>query len=370
MELLSIRAGVAQDYNLCFDQGFAALYPQLKALGKHRAFCIISDENVYPLYGQALLEGLEEAYGGPEAGIRTAVYCLAPGEASKTLETAGAICRFLLERGFDRQCLLLALGGGVVGDLTGFVASIFLRGVDFVQLPTSLLAQNDSSIGGKTGVDLDGYKNVVGAFKMPRLVYANLSALATLPEREFSSGMAEVLKHGLLGDEDFYVWLLEHMVEILDRDMSTLQAMNGRSCRIKQRIVEADPLEKGERRLLNFGHTLGHAIEKAKGFALTHGECVSLGMVAAAYISWQRGYIEMEEFYEIRDMMVFFGLPITMDGLDVAKIIALTKSDKKMEVGRIRFVLLEAVGRAFVAEDVEDGELEQALAQLVYKEEA
>ena len=171
------------------------------------------------------------------------------------------------------------------GNLTGFTAATYLRGIDFIQIPTTLLAQADSSIGGKTGVDLDGYKNMVGAFYMPKLVYMNVSVLKTLEERQYFSGFAEIMKHGLIRDSVFYVWLLENMYEICDRDPDTLEEMVIRSSNIKKTVVEKDPMEQGERALLNFGHTIGHALEKAKNFALYHGECVALGCVAAAYWS-------------------------------------------------------------------------------------
>ena len=232
-----------------------------------------------------------------------------------------------------------------------------------------MLAQADSSIGGKTGVDFDGYKNMVGAFKMPRLVYMNLAALQTLEDRQYFAGFAEVMKHGLIKDAPFYEWLIENMYEICERDLTVLQEMMVRSCNVKRVVVEKDPTEQGDRALLNFGHTIGHAIEKARGFELYHGECVALGAVAAAYISWKRELLAMEEYYEIRDMFVPFYLPISVDKLDVQEILRLTKSDKKMESGQIKFVLLKKIGKAVIDRTVTDEEIVAAINEINFSEE-
>ena len=291
------------------------------------------------------------------------------GEENKTLDTVRTLYRFLIEEGFDRKDMLLALGGGVVGDLAGYAAATYLRGIDFVQIPTTLLSQCDSSIGGKTGVDFDGYKNMVGAFKMPKLVYMNLSVLQTLDDRQFFSGFAEVMKHGLIRDAVFYEWLIDKMYEICERDLDTLEEMVMRSCAVKKLVVEKDPTEQGDRALLNLGHTIGHAIEKAKNFELYHGECVALGTVAAAYISWKRGMLSMEEYYEIRDMFVPFYLPITVEGIDPQEILRLTKSDKKMSAGKIRFVLLKKIGKAVIDHTVTDEEILEAVREIYFSEE-
>lgn len=244
-----------------------------------------------------------------------------------------------------------------------------MRGIDFIQIPTTLLAQADSSIGGKTGVDLDGYKNMVGAFYMPKLVYMNVSVLKTLEERQYFSGFAEIMKHGLIRDSVFYVWLLENMYEICDRDPDTLEEMVIRSSNIKKTVVEKDPMEQGERALLNFGHTIGHALEKAKNFALYHGECVALGCVAAAYISWKHELLTMDEYYEIRDMFVPFQLPISIDHIDPEEILRLTKSDKKMDAGKIKFILLKKVGKAVIDTSVTDDDIRNAIKEIYFSDE-
>ena len=213
------------------------------------------------------------------------------------------------------------------------------------------------------------YKNMVGAFKMPVLVYMNLSTLSTLSERQYYNGFAEIMKHGLIKDASFYEWLISNMYEICDRDLDVLEEMIMHSCTIKKLVVEKDPTEQGERALLNFGHTIGHAIEKAKGFELLHGECVALGCVAAAYISWKRELLTMEEYYEIRDMFVPFNLPITVEDINPEEILKLTKSDKKMEAGKVKFVLLKRIGRSMVDKTVRDEEILAAIQEIYFSEE-
>ena len=287
---------------------------------------------------------------------------------ARTLDTVREIYKFLIGNHFNRKDLLIALGGGVVGDLTGYTAATYLRGIEFIQIPTTLLSQADSSIGGKTGVDFDGYKNMVGAFYMPRLVYMNMETLQSLSDRQFYSGFAEVMKSALIKDGNFYEWLIDQMYEICERDVETLAEMVERSCMIKKLVVEKDPLEKGDRALLNFGHTIGHAIEKYMNFTMTHGECVALGCVAAAFISWKKNWLSMEEYYEIRDMFVPFYLPISIDNLDIEEVLQLTKSDKKAENGYIKFILLKKVGKALIDKTVTDDEIREALQELNFNE--
>lgn len=350
-------------YDIVFGLSFDALVKELAVFGvEQKKLCIITDDTVERLYGKDLQELL--------SGIckKAVLFSFPAGEDSKTLDTVRSAYTFLIQEQFDRKDMLLALGGGVVGDLTGFVAATYLRGVDYVQIPTTLLAQADSSIGGKTGVDFDAYKNMVGAFKMPRLVYMNISALQTLEERQFYAGFAEIMKHGLIKDEAFYLWLLDNIYEICDRNPETLKEMVFNSCLIKKQVVEKDPEEKGERALLNFGHTIGHAIEKAKHFSLYHGECVALGAVAAAYISHKRGLLAMEEYYEIRDMFVPFHLPISVEEINPEEIVRLTRSDKKMEAGKIKFVLLKKVGKAVIDDTVTEQEILDAVNEIYFSE--
>lgn len=357
-------------YDIVFSHDFDGLCEELSELEfggqkgiTDRRICIVTDSNVEKLYG-------EQVKGLLAAQCKKAVLFAFPaGEVSKNLDTVKSLYTFLIEEQFDRKDILVALGGGVVGDLTGFTAATYLRGIDFIQIPTTLLAQVDSSIGGKTGVDFDSYKNMVGAFYMPRLVYMNLSVLKSLDDRQYYSGMAEVMKYGLLRDANFYEWLIENMYEICERDAEILEEMVLRSCTNKKIIVEKDPTEKGDRALLNLGHTIGHAIEKAKNFEMLHGECVALGCVAAAYISWKKQLLSMDEYYEIRDMFVPFNLPISVEGIDPEEIVALTKSDKKMAAGQIRFILLKKVGKATINTTVTEDEMLAAVKEIYFSED-
>ncbi len=292
------------------------------------------------------------------------------GEENKNLDRVRDILTVLIKKEFDRKDLIIALGGGVIGDMAGFASAVYLRGIRFIQLPTTLLSQTDSSVGGKTGVDLYAYKNMVGAFHQPCLVYINTSFLNTLPKREFASGMGEIIKHGLIRDNSYYEWLINHFNEINDLDSEVLKKMIYESLKIKAFVVEQDPTEKGMRAILNFGHTIGHAIEKYMDFKLLHGECVALGMIAASFISYKRGNIDTEEYYEIRDMFLPFNLPLSLpDEADAGEILKITKLDKKMDNGKIRFILLKKVGKAVIDSTVTDEELLMGINELIIKDE-
>lgn len=356
---LTVKTEGNTPYDICLKNSFSSLAQELDGIGcGGRRLCIVSDSNVADLY---LKEVTEEA---KKCGKEVISFVFPAGEQSKTLATVQQLYETLIQAGFDRKDYLLALGGGVVGDLAGYAAATYLRGIRFVQIPTSLLAQIDSSVGGKTGVDFDQYKNMVGAFHQPSLVYINVPVLKTLPDEQLASGVGELLKYGLSFDADFYEWCIEHMEEIGERDPETMTCLIAKCCALKKYIVEKDPTEKGDRALLNFGHTIGHAIEKLKDFTLSHGACVALGTVAAAYISWQRGYLDEDEFYEIRDMNVGFGLPISFDGISVNDIIEATRSDKKMDAGQIRFILLKKLGKAQIVTDVTETEMREAIKSL------
>ena len=361
---ITVNVDTGSSYDIVFDNQFIELSEELKRLAlTGKKTCMITDDMVAPLYADQIKEILEQA------GNCVSVFTFPHGETSKTLETVQHIYETLIREKLERSDFLVALGGGVTGDITGFCAATYLRGISFIQIPTTLLAQVDSSIGGKTGVDFKQYKNMVGAFKMPLLVYANLNVLATLEERQYFSGFAEVMKAALLKDSIFYEWLIENMYEICDRDMAVLEEMVYRSCNIKKMIVEKDPYEKGERALLNLGHTIGHAIEKYRNFELLHGECVALGCVAAAYISWKKEMLTMEEYYEIRDMFVPFNLPISIDDIDIEQLLQNTRNDKKMENNHIKFVLLKKIGKAVVDKTVSDDEIRNALKEIQYIED-
>ena len=350
------RMNVCRDrkpiYDIVMDTSFSGLKEEADRLSlKEHKICIVTDSNVAPLY-------LEEVKTILSSCCRqVSVFIFPAGEENKNLETVKKLYEHLILEHFDRKDILAALGGGVVGDLCGFAAATYLRGIGFVQIPTTLLSQVDSSIGGKTGVDFDAYKNMVGAFHMPLFVYTNLRTLLTLPGEQFSSGMGEVIKHGLIKDKEYYQWLVDNREGILKRDLDLCQAMVYGSNRIKKEVVETDPTEQGDRALLNFGHTLGHAVEKLKDFTMLHGHCVGLGCIAAGYISHIRGMITEEEFLALRDVFTGFGLPGRVDGLDWEDVGRTAKSDKKMEAGVIKFILLKAIGHACVDKSVTSSEM-------------
>ncbi len=358
--ILPVQRDGAFCYSIVLERSFEELSGQLKALDTDgRRICIVTDSQVGPLYGELVREAISKVCK------KVTIYTIEAGEEHKTLDTVKGLYEHLILEHFDRKDLLAALGGGVVGDLTGFAAATYLRGIRFIQIPTTLLAQVDSSIGGKTGVDFDSYKNMVGAFHMPSLVYMNLSALRTLSDRQFASGMAEILKHGLIRNEAYYQWLLKNREEIWERRYEALLPMIAESCRIKRAVVEADPTEQGERALLNFGHTLGHAVEKLKDFQLLHGECVAIGMVAASWIALQRGLLTKEELRRVTEGLEAFSLPASTEGLEAERVVEITRSDKKMEAGSIKFVLLQGIGKAFVDRTVTGEELLFAAEQIL-----
>ncbi len=349
-------------YHIYLEESFEHLPKYLESFNiQNRRICIVTDSTVNELYATEVKTCLEEYCK------EITVFVFPAGEKSKTLDTVRNLYEHLILNHFDRKDLMLALGGGVVGDLTGYTAATYLRGIDFVQVPTTLLSQVDSSIGGKTGVDFDAYKNMVGAFHQPKLVYMNVNTLHSLSDEQFFCGMGEILKHGMIKDFSYYRWTIEHQSEIRARELSVLKQMISASCEIKRAVVEEDPTEQGERALLNFGHTIGHAVEKLMNFQLLHGQCVALGYLAAAYISYQRGFLSQEEFHGIQNMNLGFDLPVSLEnfGLDVEEVIQTTRSDKKMEAGKIKFVLLQEIGHAFIDKTVTDDEMRAAIQYLI-----
>ena len=348
------------NYDIRITDGFQELTQLLKPfLSEKKKAAVITDSNVSGLYS----ENIEEAVRSLGNDCYTFVFDA--GEENKDLDTVQDLYAFLIKNKFERRDILIALGGGVVGDLTGFAAATYLRGVDFIQIPTTLLAQTDSSIGGKTGVDFRGFKNMVGAFHQPRLVYMNMDTLKTLDNRQFLSGLGEVIKAALIKDFDFFEWIEASKEKISNRDNKTLEEMIYRACLIKRNVVENDPKEKGERALLNFGHTLGHAIEKCANFSYFHGECVVLGMKAALFMSKERGEISGKEYKRILDLFDCFGYTLSVSGLSKDEIISTARSDKKMEAGVIKFILLEKPGEAVIKKDVTEDEMSRALDEVL-----
>ena len=355
MEKLDVKKDGEFCYSIRFEKNFSYLAEEISKLGfvGHK-LCVVTDSNVAPLYLEAVKNALKEKFD------QVYEFVIPAGEQNKTLDNIKKLYEYLILNRFDRKDCLVALGGGVIGDMTGFAAATYLRGIDFVQVPTTLLSQVASSIGGKTGVDFDSYKNMVGAFHMPRLVYMNLSVLNTLSDEQFSCGMGEILKHGLIKNREYFTWCLDNADKIQERDYETLLYMIKESCKIKRDVVEKDPTEKGDRALLNFGHTLGHAVEKLKNFEMLHGQCVAVGAVAAMKLSAMRGNVLEEDVANSEKCFEKFGLPVRAEGITAEQILQISKSDKKMEAGKIKFVLLQEVGNAYVDKTVTDEELMQA----------
>lgn len=342
-------------YHIYLEPDFAKLPEAVEPLNiKERKLCIVADSTTAELYGAELKEILKETC------TYVSMFVFPAGEVNKTLNTVKDLYEHLILEKFDRKDMLVALGGGVVGDLTGFAAATYLRGIGFIQIPTTLLSQVDSSIGGKTGVDFDAYKNMVGAFHMPRLVYMNLNVLKTLPDRQFACGMGEIIKHGLIQDSDYLEKLSTYQREICEKNYAALLWMVAGSCKVKRHVVEEDPTEQGIRAWLNFGHTIGHSVEKLKDFTLCHGECVAIGCAAAAWMSWKRGLISEKEKEAAEQLLLDYQLPVRVKGLKPEDIVKTTKLDKKMDAGKVKFVLLKKIGEAFVTRDVEDEELLRA----------
>lgn len=344
-------------YNIELNNSFLGLADSLTKLQMSgKRLCIVSDSNVDALYGAEVQSLLEQADFS-----QVCRFVFPAGEEHKTLDVITDLYEFLIQHSFDRSDVLIALGGGVTGDMTGYAAATYLRGIRFVQVPTSLLSMVDSSIGGKTGVDFRGYKNMVGAFYMPALVYVNLSVLKTLDARQQASGMGEIIKHSLIRDKEYYKMLCEEKDAVLSLSMDAVTDMVFRSQEIKKQVVENDPKEKGERAHLNFGHTIGHAIEKALHFSLLHGECVALGMVAASFISFLRENITKDDLLSIENLIASYGLSVRFNDLTNEEIIENCFHDKKKEGNSIRFVLLNSIGSCYTTTDVTKEEMNAAI---------
>lgn len=318
------------------------------AAGDKGRVLVVTNDTVAPLYLQRVLDAL--------GGIEKDHLILPDGEQYKTLDTLNKIFDHLLERKYDRGCTLIALGGGVIGDITGFAAASYQRGVHFIQIPTTLLSQVDSSVGGKTGVNHRLGKNMIGAFYQPRCVLADTEVLKSLPEREIKAGLAEVLKYGLINDAEFFHWLANRRESLLALDTEAITTAIQKSCQHKADIVAADEREGGVRALLNLGHTFGHAIETASGYGvLLHGEAVAVGLVMAADLSMRLGWLSIPEAAEIKRVLQNFGMPIGPPADITEKTyLDLMGSDKKARQGQIRFVLMKSLGQSVLTTNADE----------------
>jgi 3-dehydroquinate synthase len=323
-------------------------------------YICITDSCVLPLHGEGVRQAMREK------GLTIDMIDFPSGEASKDIKTCLSICDQLMAMGADRQAALIALGGGVVGDITGFVASIYMRGIPYIQVPTTLLAQVDSSIGGKTGIDLPMGKNLLGTFYQPKAVFIDLAFLQTLEPHELKNGLAEVVKYGIIDDPGLFGILETKAAAITNRDMDLLQEIVTRSCRIKKGVVETDEQEKGMRRILNFGHTVGHALETESGYTIPHGDAVSMGMVAASILSERMHYLAAEEHERITALIRAIGLPDRIPAsLSLEGIFAHMKGDKKKAGDALNFVLLKKIGIPFVTNGVPDQLIKETIGGLM-----
>lgn len=316
---------------------------------------VVTNTVVAPLYLEKLLAQLPQS-----KQVETCI--LADGEQYKTQESINVIYDALMQASFNRDCTLIALGGGVIGDMVGFAAATFMRGVDFIQIPTTLLSQVDSSVGGKTGINHSLGKNMIGAFWQPKLVLADMNTLTTLPARELSAGLAEVIKYALIGDSDFLAWLETHMSKLVTLDLALLSEAVLKCCQHKANIVAEDEFETAKRALLNFGHTFGHVIETHEGYGQwLHGEAVAVGMIQAMQLSQKMGWLSEQQVQRVKDLLVQANLPILPPPIDSQIARELMQHDKKVKAGKIRFILLKNLGEAIITSDYDEKALLQVL---------
>lgn len=361
VESLTVSLGERSYPIFVGDVGFsdpAKLAEGLAPYLKGNQVAIITNETIAPLY----LQQVQSALGNRQVDV----FQMPDGESYKSLDTYTQVMDFLLEKKHNRSTCLIALGGGVVGDLCGFVAATFQRGVDFIQIPTTLLSQVDSSVGGKTAVNHPAGKNMIGAFYQPLAVFADISVLETLPDREYAAGLAEVVKYGIIYDADFFAWLEANAQALVQREKYALTHIITRSCEVKAAVVSEDEREGGRRAILNYGHTFGHAIEKLLGYGrLLHGEAVSIGMVMAARLSVEFSGLALADSQRIEKLLQQLNLPVTLKGLELnaEAMIDAMGMDKKVVDGELRFVVADQMGSVRVASHVSVSALEKTLAE-------
>ncbi len=338
---VSLKKKINDSYEILIGDDLLSHVP--KNIGKlGNRFLIITDTNVGKLYGGKLLSLLKKK------GLKADIVAFKAGEKSKTIETFEKLLKHAQKVGLDRKSSIIALGGGVVGDVAGFVAASYMRGINYIQVPTSLLAMVDSSVGGKVAVDLPTGKNIVGAFHQPKKVIIDVSLLKTLPKKEILCGLAEMIKSGLIADKRLFIDINNNLEEIIAKDEKILSRLITRCCKIKSFVVSKDEKEAGLRKILNYGHTVGHAIETLTGYnKLSHGEAVAIGMIIEGAIANELGILSNDEFILQNSVIINSGLNKNMPNLDSSKVIAEMKKDKKVVSGEIEFVLLKKIGKAF-----------------------
>lgn len=331
----------------------------LSAAGLTGRVLVVSDQHVSELYGNKVLASLQAAGFSPE------LYAVKPGEEAKSLVVADAIFSKAIELGLDRKSPIIALGGGVVGDLTGFIAATYLRGVPFIQIPTTLLSQVDSSVGGKVAVNHRLGKNLIGAFYQPKFVIIDTDCLASLPERELATGLAEVIKYGIIADKEFFAYLEANIEDILAKDVTALTKIIKRSCEIKAYVVERDERESSLRMILNFGHTIAHAIEGTAGYGVyNHGEAVGVGMHGAMLLSRMAGLVTDDDVLRVTRLIQAFKLPLTAVDCAVDALLPYLVRDKKAVAGKINWVLATGIGQTQISQDVPHAQVQEVLSIL------
>ncbi|MGE4284064.1 MAG: 3-dehydroquinate synthase [Clostridia bacterium] len=344
-----------RSYSIYFTEDFSLLPQALRQNKITSKVLIVTDSNIDRCYGELLFGLLIKE------GFAVNKYVFEAGEKNKNLDTIASIYDKCLNYRLDRSSAIIALGGGVTGDISGFAASTYMRGIKFVQIPTSLLAQVDSSVGGKVGVDYKGTKNIIGSFYQPAMVYMNLNVLQTLPERELISGVAEVIKHGIIYDAEFFEYLEQHLENILKLDMNILRYVVWKNCMIKARVVQQDETEQGIRAILNFGHTIGHAIESVLNFSWLHGECVSVGMAAAAHIAYDKKMLAATELDRIISILKRAGLPILIKNIHPDTIYDEMLKDKKQVNNKLKFILPVSIGSVIQTTEITKEDVYNAL---------
>ncbi len=356
---LDLKSKTDRSYDVLVGRGIlASLHSEIQRLGSFSSFGLVTDEVVRPLVAEPLQDQLRSN------SIDTTLIALPPGESAKTIGTVLDLCQQLLVQGFDRRSLLLAVGGGVVGDITGFAAAIYMRGIPYIQVPTTLLAQVDSSLGGKTGVDLPSGKNLLGAFHQPRLVLSDLDVLTTLSSDARRDGFAEVIKAALIEDPELFSILEKEGADLLDTSNPLLETIIAKACAVKCRVVNRDEHESGLRRILNFGHTLGHALEAAANYNISHGQAVAIGMGLAVRLSRQWVGLSEDNADRALDLIQKLGLPTDIPkNIDPEALLVPLEKDKKIQAGICHFVLLAEIGRAAI-HPIPVGDLQKSLQKI------
>lgn len=331
-------------YDICISTGMQCFEERLKLLTEGRKLLVISDSTVFPLHGEIVIDVLKRF------GSSVSRYIMRAGETSKQIDEVSRIYDFMLEENLGREDLVVALGGGVVGDVAGFAASTYCRGIPFIQMPTTLLSQVDSSVGGKVGINFQHVKNIIGSFYQPKMVCINLEFLKTLPQRQIRNGLAEIVVHAIIANESLFTYLEQNIDKVFHFEFKTLEYLVGLNCSIKRDVVVQDEYDKGIRGILNFGHTIGHAVEASSNYQLLHGEAVSIGIMGAIKLAKYLSMLTEETYNRIENLLKKIGLPLKVHGVRAEDIYGKMLNDKKRKASHLRFVLPNKIGNVEIVE--------------------